>query len=379
MSLTITKLDVYPIRLPYDQPIADARSVITHKSTVFLRVETDCGCYGWGEAATYGDVPEIVTSVLRQKLFPLIQNRRVAPRNIAALIKKVTAHYGQRGIIISALSGLDIALWDLLGRQAGLPICTLLGGQPKEIRLYAGTGYYDAINHSPEKDLEKMKSSLERIDRNVFVGAKIKIGRYDLQNDIQRVESARQVLGDRAILIVDANNAFDLRGAVRLAQHIESNNITFLEEPIEFGRIQESVELRSKSPIPIAGYELEMTQDGFTPYIKARALDIIQPDCIWSGGLTECLNIAIEAERCDLKVVTHNFASPLSTAANYHLLCTTNKSDLLEIDATGSPLQTILFKEDNRLVKYGQMIIPDDCPGLGVEPDPKTLKELSLH
>ena len=373
-KMIVTKIETFPIRLPYGEPIADARSTITHRATVLVRIETDSGVFGWGEAAAFGDVANEVACIIRTRLASHVIGKVVSPRDARRVLTKKTAHFGQRGLVTSAISGLDIALWDALARAAGLPLCQLLGGSPTPIKLYGGTGYYAGKKSTKSKDLELLERSL-LAPQGDFRGAKIKIGRYGLPDDIARVRLARQVLGPKAILIADANNAYSFHEALKFARQVEAYDLHFLEEPIEFGQPRVSADLRRASPVRIAGYELEMTYTGFLPYIQQRSVDVLQPDCIWSGGILECLEIATAAQRAGIAISPHNFASMVSTAANYHFLCAAG-GDVLEVDGTSSPLLKIPLEVDARTIRDGQLVIAGK-PGLGIVPDLDYVRVLS--
>jgi len=371
----VAAIDAYPLRLAYNEPIQDSRSIIRRKSTVLVRVKTSQGVVGWGEAAAFGDVAFEVAGLINSRLAPLVAGFSAAPRDCAARLRRETAHFGQKGMVLSALSGIELALWDALGLASGLAVSELLGSFPRPVRMYAGTGYY-VHGASPKDNLSSLRRQFLDIRADVLrlSGAKIKIGLSGLDDDIERVSVARQVLGTDSLLIADANNAFALHEALQFARRAESANLCFLEEPIPFDQPKASSRLRSQSPIRIAGYEFEMGLGGFQQHIDECAVDIVQPDCIWTGGLLECLEIAKAAERAGILVSPHNFASPISTAANYHFLCLT-PCDLLEVDGTESPLNRIEFERDNRVFAGGKMEI---CgPGLGLTPNLESVLDLS--
>jgi len=370
--MLVTKVEAFPLRLAYEEPIADARSVITHKATVLIRIETESGGFGWGEAAAFGDVAQEVACVLNSRLSGLVLGTSAHPRDLRKLLKRATAHYGQRGLVVSAISGLEIAAWDALARTADLPLCQVLGAVPRPVGIYAGAGYYSP-GATRAEDVRNLKNSIGASTLDCR-GIKIKVGRHGIDDDLERVRVAREALGASAILIADANNAYTFHEAVKFAKQAEPYGLLFLEEPIEFGRPADSADLRRASPIDIAGYELEMTYAGFLPYIEQRAVDVLQPDCIWSGGILECLDIAAAAERVGIAVSPHNFASVVSTAANYHFVCATG-GELLEVDGTRSPLLDIALELDGRSMLNGFLTIRDE-PGLGVTPDIDHLREL---
>jgi L-alanine-DL-glutamate epimerase-like enolase superfamily enzyme len=366
--MRVAEVETFPLRWRYPAPIWDARSRIETKTSVLVKVTCHEGRVGWGEAAAFGEVPELVAAVVRGPIARLITNAEVSPRSLKERMVRATAHFGQRGLTLSAISGVEIALWDLLGQEARLPICKLLGGELKPIRVYQAAGYYRSERGPSVSDLSH---DLEDRVSNRFSGLKIKVGRSGFDDDVARVRTARAALGPEGLLMVDANNAYSVREATRFADAIQKFDVHFFEEPIEFGDPAASLELRQRSSIAIAGYELEGLFSGFRPYIEARAVDVVQPDSIWSGGISECLAISDHARRHAIRLVPHNFSTIVALAANYQLLCAAENGDLLEYDATGNPLLSALAPGCYR--PEGGRILGDGRPGLGLEIDERAL------
>lgn len=379
-KMIVTKIETFPIRLPYDQSIADARSLITHKATVLVRIETNTGVVGWGEAAAFGNVAGAVAELIHTNLAPIVIGQKVAPADVRTVLINRTAHFGQGGAVTMAISGLEIALWDALAREAGLPLCELLGGVPQQIKLYATTGYYAGGESSKEQDLALLKRDLTLFNQAAqkLRGIKIKIGRYGVGDDVARVRAAREAIGEKPILIADANNASSFKQALEFAYRAAPYNLLFLEEPISYGRADLSAVLRRLSDVPIGGYELgaPLGYAGFLPYIQHRSVDFLQPDCIWTGGLLESLAIAWAAKLAHIPTVPHNFASAISTAANYHALSVVG-GDILETDGTNSPFNQFQFVEDAREISPNGDLVIKRAPGLGIVPDVDQIRKLS--
>jgi L-alanine-DL-glutamate epimerase-like enolase superfamily enzyme len=360
--MPVASVRAHVLRHPLPTPILDARAEIRERAAVLVRVRTADGLEGWGEAACFGGAGRLVAAAVEHLAEGLI-GADVAPRDWVRRTMAATAHYGQRGVVVSAISGIEIALWDLHGKSCGLPVSSLFGAAPAPARIYGTTGFY--VHGGAEASRSRLANDLAGVAPDLS-GIKIKIGRYGIPDDLLRARMARDRLGPERILIVDANNAYGAADAAALGRDLRELGILFFEEPIEFGLPAASAELRLAGGVPIAGYELEPTYHGCEPYLEARAVDYIQPDAIWSGGLGEAVAIADLARRRGIRMVPHNFASVVATAANYHLACISG-GDLLEIDQTGNPLAALDLLEDSGWrVTAGTLQAPPR-PGLGVD------------
>ncbi|MGY2026956.1 mandelate racemase/muconate lactonizing enzyme family protein [Nocardia gipuzkoensis] len=374
MDARITGVQVYIARAPLPFAVQDARSVLRHRAAVLVRVDTDDpALHGWGEAACFGGAEEIVAQTIRV-LTDRILGSPVAPADIAASLRHGAAHLGRAGLIVSAVSGIEIALWDLLGKIAGLPVCALFGCTPKPIPVYRTLGFYR--NDAPSDSLPILREDLARADLSGVSGVKLKIGRHGIDDDTARTRVAREMIGDKKILVVDANNAYRPRSALALCRAIADFDIGFVEEPIAAGLTGASARLRAASQIPIAGYELDPGYDACREYVDAGAVDIVQPDAIWSGGISECVKIGEAAARAGIELVPHNFSTPVGTAANYHV-ATVVGSPLLELDGTDSPLGDATPAWPGWDLRAGTLTMTGGA-GLGV-PDPREWMEPLLR
>jgi len=365
----ITKIELFTLKWQYPKPIYDALSKIINKTALLVKITTDEGFIGWGEAACFGEVPEIVSFIIQFNLFKKIKNKNASPQIIKELLMKNTAHYGQKGAVVAAISGLEIALWDILGKKAGLPISNLLGRQNRKIGIYAAMGYYTSDNRL--ENLNTLETELQNFDSNKFCGIKVKVGKHSISDDINRVELVRKHIGYDKTLIVDANNSYNIREAIELSRKLNDYNILFIEEPIQFGNYDLSRQLKDKSVIPIGGYELDCTIESAYSYINNFSLDYIQPDAIWHGGIYDCISIAEYAKKNAIKIVPHNFSTIISLASNYQILCSVNNGDLLEFDNTGCPF--INLSNNSVLYENGNIIF-NESSGLCIDIDENDLK-----
>ncbi len=372
--MPVADVRAFVLRAALPEPLLDARSVITERGVVLVRIRSDSGAEGWGEAACFGGVGPLVAAAV-DHLAGSLAGRRVRPRELAAELGRGSAHFGQRGLVVSAISGIELALWDLLGHETGLPVGTLFGADPRPVRLYGTTGFYTGQDAAASR--ESLRTGLPAAAEGL-AGIKIKIGRHGIADDVARVRLAREVLGPDKLLVADANNAYHVAEAVAFAEQVRDARLLFLEEPIPFGLPRASAELRGRCGVAVSGYELEPTYEGCLPYIEQRAVDYIQPDTTWSGGLVECLAVAEHARRNGVRFIPHNFSGVIGTAANYHASSLSGGS-LLEVDRTGNPLADLgLLRENGWSLSDGSLLAPDR-PGLGVRLSQEWIEEYEVQ
>lgn len=370
--MKITAITPFLFEMPLSVGIADARNTILKRSALLVRVDTDAGIAGWGECASFAGCGRLVAQVVSFFAERLVGRD---PTMIAAIYDEsyhATQHFGRRGLVLNALSGIDVALWDILGKAAGQPLYKLLGACRDSIQFYFNGGYYvdgdsmDFLRRSAEKAVERGGPAL-----------KIKIGRFGVDDDVKRIETARAILGPDRDLMVDANGVLDLRYLRRLDPAMVANDVRWMEEPVSIRAVPALAELRDRLQTPIAGYELEMTLTGWTDLIAGRTVDIAQPDSIWSGGITECRRIAAVAQAHEVEFVPHNFASIVCLAANAHLAASAKTGGWLEVDSNENPFLWSLDRNQSFQLCDGRIPLPD-LPGLGIDPDLERLAAYSV-
>jgi L-alanine-DL-glutamate epimerase-like enolase superfamily enzyme len=255
----------------------------------------------------------------------------------------------------------------------------LLGGYRDTLNAYASAGFY-ASDKGPSQLAEEVGGYAER----GFKTVKIKVGRnpevmlnplpdmwapdyatVSLAEDVERVRAARAAIGPHVRLAIDANNAWTLPIAQQFMQQVADQNIYWLEEPVATDNVAGSAELARALEVPVAGYETATGLAAFRNLITQRAVDIVQPDVIWSGGITVCRKVAALAEAHNLPVVPHVFSSAVALIANMHFIASIPNAGLLEFDQNPNPLRTELFNEPITVQSDGSVPLPDR-PGLGV-------------
>jgi D-galactarolactone cycloisomerase len=350
-----------------------SQRVTDRRQAAISVVSTDAGIQGLGEAFYFGGPAGIAASIIDDAFGPLLVG--ADPFDTSVIWDRLynwTRDQGQKGVTVSALSAIDLALWDLKGRSVGLPVHKLLGGAYRHrARVYA-TGLYEP------QGVASVVAALEEEARGYkaagFGGMKLKVG-YGLETDLSYVAAVRRAIGDELCLMLDANHAYNAGEAIRLARAVEPYRITWFEEPVPPEDIDGYVEVKRQSPIPIAGGECEYTRYGFRELIGRRAVDILQPDLCACGGFSEMLKIIGMASAANLPVVPHVWGTNVGLAAALQLFAGLPHfperrfaaEPFFEYDRSPHPLRDGVTKE-RFLMKDGYLEIPDR-PGLGVTLD----------
>ncbi len=359
--------DIRTIRLraslPPDEQFRTRSGPRRYRSAFLIQVETDEGVTGIGSCSGNGAILEaILTKVLK----PLLLGRD--PCLITELWDRIYVGagvrlFGSRGIGVVALSGVDIALWDILGKVKNTPIHQLLSNSPRnKVELYATALYPDQIGGDVEKALSFAAQG--------FRGVKIKLG-FDLDSDLERVRAVRAAVGKEFPLMTDANMGYDLKVALRAIPLLRECGVGWLEEPLFVEDIDGHAELRSRSQVPIALGENLHTRFAFQEYILRGAVDILQPDVARAGGISEVKEIGTLAEKHGLPLSLHTYGDAVGLAASAHMAAALKNSTVMELDCTYNPLQTALLREPLKV--QGGTLIPPQGPGLGIELDPDAL------
>jgi L-alanine-DL-glutamate epimerase-like enolase superfamily enzyme len=384
----IAAVTTYRVDYPLEAPMADALHYIPSRAALLVELTTEDGTVGIGESAMYGATGSVIEALIHDVLAPRILG--ADPRQPERLWDRLmwpSHQLGNGGALPMAISGLDIAAWDLMSRQAGLPLWRLLGGHRDRVRAYASAGFYFA-----GKDVEALTDEFKGYAARGFRHAKMKVGRtpetalnplanqlhpdfatVSFEEDIQRVRAVRAALGDDFSLAVDANNAWNVATALRAGREFDRLGILWFEEPVLTDDRTGSADLATTLDTPIAGYETESLLSGFRDLINLRAVDVVQPDVIWTGGITVCRRVAALAYAAGLPVIPHVYSTAVSIVANLHFVASLPNSHLLEFDQNPNALRTELL--DTPVEPDADAIITlSDRPGLGVSLDRDTLR-----
>jgi L-alanine-DL-glutamate epimerase-like enolase superfamily enzyme len=378
MKIRRVSADWLHVPIPEEQQHTTDFGRIAAFDSALVRVETEGGLVGYGEAkaavGSAGTNAALVTCIERE-LAPLIlgEDARDISRLWDVMYNGSRAHFalarghafpvlGRRGLTVAALAGIDIALWDLLGKSLGVPVWRLLGGRRHErMPAYASGGWAPA---------ERIAAELKRfIERGGFNAVKMRVGAGDgtLAHSIQRVRATREGLGDAIDILCDAHGTWTVAEARRFCREVASCNIGWLEEPVSADDKRGQAEVRAATDIPIASGESEFTRFDFRDLIELRAVDILQPDLSIAGGITEALRIEALASAHQLRFAPHLWGGALTFAAGLHVAAAASSGFILEYSLGANPMLHELALEDFPVVD-GMIEIPER-PGLGVTID----------
>ncbi len=326
-----------------------------------IAVYTDEGVTGWGSAFT-NDI--LVQGALRVLEPLLIGENALEPERVSEKLNANTFWMGRGGSITHAISGIDIALWDILGKATGQPVGRLLGGRYRERVL----PYASLLMEEPGR----LSEHLHAIRAEGFHAFKIgwgPFGRRSNAMDVQIVRAAREAVGSDALLMVDAgaSDAFWGQGykwALETAEMLVDYGVEWFEEPLPPDNLSDYVLLRSNAHLPIAGGEVLTRRQSFMPWIQQGAFDIVQPDVTKVGGISEERRIAWMAYDHGIRFVPHGWNTALGLAADLHLASASPNTELVEY-LTGSPFIDDIVETPWKLDADGMLHVPS-APGLGV-------------
>jgi len=369
--MKIRAIESAVVSIPLQKPTAFATTVVTAREYVLVWIYTDKGPAGVGftVGGRYeGEGHLIRTAVERNLKHLLIGKDPFTVEQLWEQMFQTTILMGRRGAVLRAISALDIALWDIMGKAADRPLYQLLGGYRDDVPAYASGGYY-----REGKGLDGLATEMERYMEMGFTAVKMKIGRLTPLEDAERVRVARETVGPKVQLAVDANNAYpDAMTAIRAARMIEKYDIWWLEEPVWPDNISAMAKISAALDMPVAAGEIEATRWGFRQLMEA--IDILQPDFTVAGGVTECIKIAHMAACFDVPIATHWMPN-----VNIHLVAAV---------PNGLTTEYFLLEEDvlnfDRIVKEPVQpvngIIPvPQRPGHGVELDDQAIERYRVE
>ena len=337
-----------------------------------VAVHTDEGVTGIGSVFSNDDLVRAALGVLA----PLYRGENaLEPERVSEKLHQNTFWLGRGGAITHAISGIDIALWDILGKATGQPVGRLLGGRYRaRVRPYASL-----LMDEPER----MADALLPYKAQGFRAFKIgwgPFGRHSAAKDEAIVRAARDAVGDDVLLMVDAggSDAYWQQGykwALRTAEMLVSYDVTWFEEALKPDALQDYVKLREHAPLPISGGEVLTRRQSFQPWLEAGAFDIVQPDVTKVGGISEERRIGWMAQEHGVRFIPHGWNTAVGLAADLHLASAFPDTDFVEY-ITGSPYVDAIVATPWQLDPDGMLAIPA-VPGLGITLDPDAVRRYS--
>jgi L-alanine-DL-glutamate epimerase-like enolase superfamily enzyme len=353
----------------------------TDEFVCFVRATTDSGAIGWGQTSTYN--ADITTTIFHRQVAPWVLGADAL--DIDALIERVEEreHKFPGSYRCRALAGLDTALWDLRGRLEGKPVVELLGGTPRRLRCYASSMRRDITPAAEAERLVRLR------DTHGFDAFKWRVGAecgHDLDEWPGRTEAivpqVARALGAGVAKLVDANSGFSPRRAIEVGRLLEAEGIGHYEEPCPYWKLQETKQVADALGIDVTGGEQDWDLATWARMIEMRAVDVVQPDVMYMGGIARTLRVACMAAEAGLPCTPHSANLSLVTLCTMHLLgAIPNAGKYLEFSIEGAdyyPWQQGLFLGDPYAVRDGAVSIPSN-PGWGVEINPAWLERAAYQ
>ncbi len=379
--MNIVKVETFPLSFPLEVAARDATGVWDSWDTVIVRLTASDGTVGYGEIG-----PVHGGGVLA---FKALVDYRIAPRILGEdpldrerLFQKMLGQgtsayaFGEKGAIVSAIAGIEMALWDLTGKILKTPVYQLLGGRVlSRIPAYA-SGFFGKEGRplTPKECAEEAR----RYADQGFKGIKMKIG-YGRKRDLENLEAVRTTLGPDLGIMVDANQGFTVAQVLQLSDELAAFDLTFLEEPISIHDVAGMSRLSATVPIPLAAGENYYTHKEFRDLVTQRAVSVVQPDVIHVGGIGEAKKVAVLAEAFGMALSPHIHAT-VGVAASIQLLASCPHTLAAEYITSGGSydLRRALLGDAYMVDREGYVPVPDD-PGLGIQVNTEALERYGIR
>ncbi len=338
---------------------------------VFVELHTDEGASGWGAVFSHRQQAQGALEWLKK--FVVNENSLEIER-VTEKLHQISYWYGRGGAITHAVSGINIALWDLAGKLLGQPVHRLLGGKHRDAVPVYGSVLFHPVETLPDR-IAEMK---ERNFQAMKLGWE-PFGQEGLATDEMLVRTAREAAGEGVTLMVDAGGSYPFwrlryKDALEQARMLADYGVYWFEEPLAPDDVEGYQRLTDTSPVKIAHGEVLTRRQSFVPYFQQRAMDIVQPDATKVGGLSEMRRIAWTAEDYGIELVPHGWNTAVGVAADIHLVATLPTRSYVEFNV-GNPLVEDLLDAPFALDADGCLPVPEE-PGLGIEINTDKLREL---
>ncbi|MFI3212420.1 MAG: mandelate racemase/muconate lactonizing enzyme family protein [Eubacteriales bacterium] len=369
--MLIKEINIHKISAPIDKPFRFSQGWVHTRSSVIVEVVGEDGTCGFGECMCHGQQSPFLAAAFIEHCYKeeVIGKDSLDVEVIWETLYNKARPFGQQGIALNALSGLDIALWDLNGKQLGQPVSRLIGGRFREKLAAYATGFYRLEGCAyPETSI---KDALQFVEEG-FTAMKLKVG-FTPEADIEYIRAIRKAVGPNIQLMVDFNACYSQAVARRIMLELEPENIYFYEEILTPEDIEGYKALRNLTSSYMAAGEEIFGKISMKNWLSSGALDIYQPDVASAGGFTECKKMAAIAQAYNTAIMPHAWGSGVSLAAALQFISSLPYAPMsdepeelyLEFDRSSHPFRAALINDG---IKYenGYIYVPDK-PGIGVE------------
>ncbi|MDE0209640.1 MAG: mandelate racemase/muconate lactonizing enzyme family protein [Boseongicola sp.] len=387
--MKITRISSHVLSCDMPDVLGYSQQYYSRRTAHLVEVETDEGVSGWGECFGPGAVALANKGIVEDVIRPMVMGSDPLDRDaIWHRVYNLLRDHGQKGMPLQALSGVDIALWDISGKVAGLPLHKLIGGaHRKNVPVY---GYGMMLRPEPASELAaRFRDEAAAIREAGFVAAKMKVG-LGPKNDIRLAEAVREGVGPDFRFMVDANHCYTTSDAFHVGHALEELGAYWFEEPVAPEDLDGYRELRAGLKVNIAGGEAEFNRWGWRAILENRCLDIAQPEACALGGVSEYLRVLALCHAHHTPVVNHVWGSAIAVAANLHLLAAMPTmpgglnpwEPMLEFDTTENVFRDGLLVEpldvQGQVRRNGGRVAIPSGPGLGVMPDQAFIKKYKI-
>jgi D-galactarolactone cycloisomerase len=375
--MKIEKIHTHILDYKLDQAFESASMRFERRQHCLVEVVCDDGTTGWGECL---GPAQPNAAVVRAYAAGLLGQDPLETEKLWLELYNRLRDQGQRGLTVTALSGIDIALWDIKGKRFGVPISTLLGGRFREsVRAYA-TGSFRREGVDRVSDIAREVAGYR--DEG-FHAVKIKIG-FDVEEDLRVIEAVRGAIGPDMRLMIDGNHGYDYLEAVEVGRRADRFGVDWFEEPVLPEQVSAYRAVRTDQPLPVAGGETWHGRYAMHEPLSTRAVDILQPDICGVGGFSEIRRVADMAALHGVRLVPHVWGTAVCIAASLQfmaaLLPNPPRRDpiepILEFDRTDNPFRQAVVKTP---IEHDQGVVRiPDGPGLGIEINRDALRQFAL-
>ena len=381
---TIKELKVHIVTGEIKSPFFGAQGWVRARSSLIVEIITSCeDVIGIGECLCHGyQPPQLAASFIENCYRSAVIGKSIFDVEVIwETLYNMSRTFGQYGIAINAISGIDMAIWDAIGKYLNQPVCNLIGGCFRDrVKAYA-TGFY-RIEGAVYPD-DAVKEAVGYVNKG-FTGKKVKIG-MGVQKDIEHIRAIREAVGPDIMLGADANCAYNVSTAVQLIDGLKDYNLYFLEEPLAPEDMRGYMQLRFMTPTMITAGENMFGKIALREWISNGALDIYQPDLGHAGGFTELKKIAALTQAYQTLLMPHVWGSGVLLAATLQFLATLPPvpmtsfpwEPMIEFDQSEHPFRFELINNGIEF-KDGHLIVPKK-PGIGVEINRDVLKKFKIN
>ena len=377
--MKITKITSHVLGYDLPETLGYSQQYYKKRTSHIVEVETDEGVTGWGECFGPGNIAFANKGIVEKVIQPIVLGMQALDRDVIwHKVYNLMRDHGQKGMPLQALSGVDIALWDIAGKAANLPLYKMIGGAHRDkVEVY---GYGMMLRPENIKSLiSRFKEESAEIKEMGFKALKMKVG-VGPKDDIKLIEAVREGIGDNFRFMVDANHGYTTHDALYVGRAMEEFSPYWFEEPVAPEDLDGYRELRASLKVNISGGEAEFNRWGWRTLLECRGLDIAQPEVCALGGISEYLRVLALCHSHFTPVVNHVWGSAIAVAVNLHLLAAMPPlpgglfpwEPMLEFDTTHNhfieDLLTVSLDIKNQVKSNNGTVSLPNGPGLGVTP-----------